>query len=70
MSQAATLLTATEAAILQCLTAQNYSVAGRQKAMAQLADLKAFRAELLEEIAAESDSGGSMASLGTVGAAR
>lgn len=64
------LLTQTEAAITACLSAQSYSIAGRQKSMAQLAELRSLRRELIEEIAAEADSGGSMASLGSMGGAR
>lgn len=58
------LLDATDAAILQCLTAQSYTISGRAKAMAQLATLKEFRQDLLTELDNAQESGGSMCSLG------
>ena len=67
MASASELLTQTEAAITACLTAQSYSVAGRQKSMAQLRELREFRKELLREIADGSESNGSMCSLGQIG---
>lgn len=70
MATASELLTQTEAAITACLTAQSYTVAGRMKSMAQLATLRDFRRELLDEIAAGSESGGSMCSLGSYSEAR
>ena len=63
MTDANDLLTATNAAILNCLTAQSYSVAGRAKAMAQLKDLQAFRQQLMDEISNGSTSSGGMATL-------
>lgn len=57
------LLDAVNAAILNCLTAQSYSVAGRAKAMAQLKDLQAFRQQLMDEISNGTSSSGSMATL-------
>lgn len=50
MTTANELLTNVNAAIVTCLTAQSYSVAGRQKTMAQLAELRKFRQELIDEI--------------------
>ena len=64
MADAQALLDATNQAILDCLTAQSYTVAGRQKMMAQLSTLKQFRQDLLTEIDNASESGGSMCSLG------
>ena len=49
------LLDQTNAAITACLTAQSYSIAGRQKQMAELATLRDFRIQLLNEIQAGSD---------------
>ena len=57
------LLDAVNTAILNCLTAQSYSVAGRAKAMAQLKDLQAFRQQLMDEISNGTSSSGSMATL-------
>lgn len=65
MATASELLTQTETAITNCLTAQSYTVAGRAKSMAQLKELREFRSSLLKEISDESESGGSMASLGS-----
>ena len=63
MATAQELLTQTETAISNCLTAQMYSApGGRQKMMAQLATLIEFRNELIEEIA-NADGDGSMVSL-------
>lgn len=64
MATASELLTQVETAISQCLTAQSYSIAGRQKQMAQLAELRKFRQELKDEISAAANSSGSMCSLG------
>ena len=61
MATPSELLTQVETAISNCLTAQSYSVAGRQKTMAQLAHLREFRKELIEEVANGSE--GSMCSL-------
>lgn len=66
MATASELLASVETAITNCLTAQSYSVAGRQKTMAQLSQLREFRRELLDEIANGSSSSGSMASLATI----
>lgn len=63
MATPAELLTQVETAISQTLTAQSYTIAGRQKQMAQLGQLREFRKELLEEINNGSESSGSMASL-------
>jgi FixJ family two-component response regulator len=62
MASASELLSQVESAITSCLTAQSYSIAG-QKVMAQLAQLREFRKELLDEIANGSNSSGSMATL-------
>ena len=70
MATPSELLAQTEAAITACLTAQSYTVAGRMKSMAQLATLRDFRKELLTEIDAASESGGSMCSLGSFMEAR
>lgn len=64
MATASELLSQVETAITQCLTAQDYTVAGRTKRMAQLSELRNFRKELLQEIDAAGESGGSMCSLG------
>lgn len=61
MATASELLAQVETAISNCLTAQSYSVAGRQKTMAQLRELREFRKELVDEIS--NSSGGSMCSL-------
>jgi hypothetical protein len=58
------LLAETETAIQNCLKAQSYTIAGRQKQMAMLKELREFRAELKREIDAAAESGGSMCSLG------
>jgi len=63
MASPSELLAQVETAITGCLTAQAYSVSGRSKAMAQLRDLREFRASLLDEISAGSESSGSMCSL-------
>lgn len=63
MATAAELLAEVETAISACLTAQTYSIAGRSKAMAQLAELRKFRQELKDEISTSSNSSGSMVSL-------
>lgn len=67
-STASQLLAQTEAAILNCLTAQSYTAYGRQKAMAELDQLRKFRAELQQEMRDDADnfgmgSSGSMAQL-------
>lgn len=64
MASASELLESVESAIANCLTAQSYSIAGRQKTMAQLSQLREFRKELLNEISNGNSSGGSMATLG------
>lgn len=61
MATASELLAQVETAISNCLTAQSYSVAGRQKTMAQLRELREFRKELVDEIS--NGSGDSMCSL-------
>lgn len=66
MASASDLLTATDAAILNCLTSQQFTVRGRQQQMARLDDLRKFRAELLSEIQEAENNGGAMASLGEV----
>lgn len=63
MATASDLLTQVETAITSCLTAQSYSVAGRQKTMAQLRELREFRQQLKDEIANGSSGSGSMVSL-------
>jgi hypothetical protein len=63
MTSASEHLANVNAAITACLTAQSYTVAGRTKQMAQLAELRKFRQELLDEINAGESSGG-MCSLG------
>lgn len=60
------LLDQTNAAISACLTAQSYSIAGRQKQMAELASLRDFRIQLLNEIQAGTESSGGMCSLGQI----
>ena len=69
MATPSELLTQVETAISNCLTAQSYSVAGRQKTMAQLRELREFRKELVDEIASGSESNGSMCSLMQMGVA-
>lgn len=66
MTDANTLLEQVNTAISNCLTAQSYSVAGRQKTMAQLSELRKFRQELLDEIN-NGSSGGGMATLLSMG---
>lgn len=63
MADATTLLAEVEAAISAALTAQAYTVHGRSKQMANLRELREFRQQLKDEIAA-SGNGGSMCSLG------
>ena len=60
------LLDQVNAAITACLTAQSYSVAGRQKQMAELAALSEFRVKLLNEIGQAADSSGGMCSVGVI----
>ena len=67
MASAQDLLDATEQAILNCLTAQDYSIAGRRKQMAQLRDLRELRQQLKDEISAGSTSNGGMATLLSLG---
>jgi hypothetical protein len=64
MATAQDLLDQTNEAITKALAAQDYTIAGRNKRMAELRDLKAFRRELMDEIAAGSSGNGSMATLG------
>lgn len=66
MATASQLLTECENAISACLKAQDYTVAGRQKRMAELRELRILRQELKDEVANASDGGGSMATLGQV----
>ena len=62
MTTANDLLTATNAAILKALTSQEYQgPAGRRQRMADLAQLRQTRKELIDEISASSE--GSMCSL-------
>ena len=61
MATASELLAQVETSISNCLTAQSYSVAGRQKTMAQLRELREFRKELVDEIS--NGTTGSMCSL-------
>jgi hypothetical protein len=67
MASSQELLDATEQAILNCLTAQDYTVAGRRKQMAQLRDLRELRQQLKDEISAGSTSSGGMATLLSLG---
>ncbi len=66
MATAAELLAETNTAISACLASQSYSVAERSQQRAQLAQLTAFRKELLGEVQ-ENRNGGQMASLIQVG---
>lgn len=66
MATASELLTATDEAILNCLTSQQFSIRGRQQQMARLDDLRKFRAELLSEVQEGENNGGAMASLGEI----
>lgn len=52
---------------MNCLTAQDYTVAGRRKQMAQLRDLRELRQQLKDEISAGSTSSGGMATLLSLG---
>jgi FixJ family two-component response regulator len=63
MASASELLEQVNTAISNCLTAQSYSVPGRQKVMAQLSQLRELRRELIDEIANGSNGDGSMAIL-------
>lgn len=56
-------LAAVRAAIGACLTAQQYSIAGRSAQRAELRQLRQLERELIEEVQAAAD-GGSMCSLG------
>ncbi len=68
MTTASDLLDATNAAILKTLTSQEYELPGGQrKQMAKLAELRAFRAELIDEASNASEGGGSMCSLLSMG---
>ena len=62
-TSAADRLAAVRAAIEGALTAQSYSIAGRNKQMASLAELRTMERELMEECS----NGGSMCSLGSLG---
>jgi hypothetical protein len=64
MATASELLAATDAAILNALTSQAFTIRGRQQQMARLDDLRKFRAELLSEVQEASENGGYMASVG------
>lgn len=71
MTTASELLTATNAAILKTLTSQEYDLPGGQrKKMAALDSLRKLRAELTDEVAIASESGGSMCSLLQMGDAQ
>jgi hypothetical protein len=63
MATTSELLTQVETAISNCLTAQSYTVAGRQKTMAQLRELREFRQQLKDELSIEQSGSGSMATL-------
>jgi len=65
-SSAAELLEQVDAAITRALTSQSWTNRGRSLQMANLAELRKFRAELLQEIDSEGYNGGSMASVGEV----
>ena len=67
MASVQEILDATEQAILDCLKAQDYSIAGRRKQMAQLRDLRELRQQLKDEISAGSTSNGGMATLLSLG---
>ena len=67
MASTAELLQQVETAISNCLTAQSYTVAGRQKTMAQLRELREFRQQLKDELSIENGGSGSMATLLTLG---
>lgn len=56
-------LAAVRSAINDCLTAQQYSIAGRSKQLAELRQLRELERDLVDEVQASAD-GGSMASLG------
>lgn len=58
-------LAAVRAAIDRCLTSQSYSVRGRQQQAASLASLMALEEKLQQEVA-DSENGGTMASLAIV----
>ena len=62
-TSAADRLAAVRAAIEGALTAQSYSIAGRNKSMADLRSLREMEKELIEEVS----NGGSMCSLGSIG---
>lgn len=58
------LLDETNDAISACLKSQAYTIAGRNQQRARLQELKDFRADLIAELEAASDSSGGMCSLG------
>lgn len=58
-------LAAVRAAISRCLTSQEYSIASRRQRLADLNQLRQMEKELQEEVA-QSNSGGSMSSLGVI----
>lgn len=62
-SSASNRLAAVRTAIGNCLTAQQYSVSGRMKQMAELGSLRKMERELMDEAQAEAD-GGYMCTLG------
>lgn len=62
-SDASNRLAAVRTAINDCLTAQDYSIAGRRKMMADLRALREIEKQLQNEVNAESDGDG-MCSLG------
>lgn len=63
MASASDLLEEVNTAISACLTAQSYTIRGRSKSAARLAELQAFRRELIKEINDAAANGGSMASV-------
>jgi hypothetical protein len=66
MTTASELLDATNAAILRALTSQEYQgPGGRRQRMADLAQLRETRKQLMQEVADASEGGGSMSSLGS-----
>ena len=63
-ASASELLEDVSTAIRNTLTAQSYSApGGRQKQMADLRALMQFRKDLMDEVSAASEGGGSMCSL-------
>ena len=64
MTTASDILEATNVAILKALTSQEYQgPGGRRQRMADLKELRATRQEMMSEISAESNGGGSMCGL-------